>query len=93
MIKQKEGRPRLVTTSWPSSNYEKTVNKLLQCCGNFQEHQKCAAQEALGNVLSSSPVDCYLIVRSTIQKLMGKLRDGVGLNLFLSGRSVNNLYF
>jgi hypothetical protein len=81
VIKQEEGRPLLDTPSWPQY-YERTVDELMQCCGKFRENQKCAAQEALLDVLLSSPLESYESVERTIQTLIGKLCDGVGHYLF-----------
>ncbi|XP_046643017.1 importin subunit beta-like [Daphnia pulicaria] len=48
----------------------------MQCCGKFRENQKCAAQEALLDVLLNSPLESYESVERTIQTLIGKLCDG-----------------
>ncbi len=83
MIKQEEDGARQVPTSFPRY-YNKIVKKLLQCSGKFREHQKCAAQEVLVDVLLNAPDDCYVTVKRTIQTLMGTLRYEVGHHLFCS---------
>ncbi len=77
-VKQDKPYSLIATTSLSRYN-KRIIEKLLKCAASSDEDLlRVAAHKALGLVLLNSPDDCYQFVKSTIQTLIGMLRDEVG---------------
>lgn len=81
LVKQKQ-YDALPSTVSLSRYYKRIIEKLLEYTATPLENLKAAAHHSLGDVLLRSPNDCYRFVKSTIQILIGMLRDEVGGHLF-----------